>query len=63
MSGVVAWFSKATGEICLSLQPDFARRVERAVSVAEGIGRGTDPALLQLRDEVRAALREAPAGV
>lgn len=61
MSGIVCWFSKS-GEICLSLQPDIARRIENDVTDRQGKGQIVDPAMVRLRDEIRLALQDAPAG-
>ncbi len=63
MSCMVVWFSKGTGEVCVSMQPDVARKLEVAITEDEAAGRAPDPALVRLRNEVRIALREAPSGI
>ena len=57
------WFSKRTGEVLVAFQPDAARRLVSVVEAETARGRIVDPVLVQLRDQIRVALRDAPAGV
>lgn len=58
---VRAWWSK-TGEVLIAMGADEAKRYENAVVSRQAVGQIVDPIEVQLRDQLRAALREAPPG-